>query len=137
MVDLAYWALLLLYVFLGVRVDQWTTIKILGFGSETPQAFLENPGGYALLRNALFLATAGSLIGASIPWLLGLGLLGAGWFATTWIGQALAFRSYRNIFAELAQNSETEEDRRFALDQGNKSNAELRDIVVKRSKGVA
>jgi hypothetical protein len=134
MFDIAFWALFAFYFLIGVRFDQWTTISILGFGSETPQAFLENPGGFQLLRTVLFLAAAASLLEAAMPWPIGLTILGVGWFGTTWLGQTLAFRSFRAICRDLAQHGESEEDRAFARSNSAKSNAQLREVLAARSK---
>ena len=131
MFDLLFVALLVLYLWFGAKVDEWTTISILGFKLETPQGFLEHSRAYSRIRSALFLLAIASVYGLQyFSWYIGVaGLFGA-WFATTWLGQRMAFNTYRRRWREGLKDADSESDRAFAEAESQKTNAELREHVL-------
>ena len=134
MVDALFVVLLFLYLVVGVKVDQWITMSVLGFKLETPLRFMTHPRVYDIVRIFLFGATAACLPWVGFPWYLGLAALALAWFATTWLGQRLAFNQFRAIFKDFAAEADTAEEQASALENSRKSNAELRDMVLLMSK---
>ena len=122
--------LLALYFVVGVKIDQWITCSLIGLRLETPLYFMTRPRIYDVVRMTIFAATTVSLAAVTFPWYFGLAALASAWFATTWIGQTLAFNSYRKVAKYLADTSETEEERATYLEDVKKSNAELRDMAM-------
>lgn len=134
MIDLFFLVFLSLYLVVGIKVDQWTTISLLGFKLQTPQLFLTNPRIYDVVRGLILAATAACLFGVTFAWYFGAGALLVAWFTTTWVGQRLAFNRFRAVCLEVAEHAETEEDRTSALESARKSNAELRDMAMLMNK---
>ena len=130
MIDLIFLVFLSLYLFVGINIDQWITISLLGFKLQTPEFFMTNPRTYDVVRGLILAATAACLFGVTFAWYFGAGALLVAWFTTTWIGQRLAFNTYRTVWLELAEHAETEDDRTSALEYARKSNTELRDMVM-------
>jgi hypothetical protein len=134
MTDIAFIVFLLLYLVVGIRVDQWITISLLGFKMATPLQFLKNPRVYDYARIAVFVVATATLLNVSFPWYFGAGALAAAWFITTWIGQRLAFNEYRRICQHLADTAETTDERSSALQSARKTNSELRDMAMMMNK---
>ena len=134
MMNAIFILLLALYFVVGVKIDQWITCSLIGLRLETPRLFMTRPRMYDAVRIAIFGAAAVSLAEVTFPWHFGLAALAAAWFATTWIGQTLAFNNYRKISKYLADTSETEEERATHLESAKKSNAELRDMAMLMNK---
>lgn len=130
MFDLFFLVFLSLYLVVGIKIDQWTTISLLGFKLQTPLLFLTNPRFYNLVQWLIFAATAACIFGATFAWYFGAGALLVAWFTTTWVGQRLAFNRFRAVCLEVADHAETEEDRASALESARKSNTELRDMAM-------
>ena len=138
MIDILFVALTVLYLWFGSKVDQWTTIALLGFKMEVPQALIDHPRAYHLIRSALLLAATACLFATQeIPWYVGAVMLGAAWFATTFIGQRRAFATYRSIWQEaVADPGSAPEEKRFGAAEANRSDAELRDRVMKANRSL-
>jgi hypothetical protein len=133
--DLLFFALLGVYLWFGSKVDEWITIAQLGFSLETPSGFLSNPRAYDIVRSALLVATFGSIYFATrLPWYGGIICTVAAWFATTALGQRRAFETYRHRCHEAVAETEDEAGRAFFTREAQKSNSELRDLVVKKMK---
>jgi hypothetical protein len=130
MAEAAFITLLMLYLVVGAKIDQWITISLLGFTTETPLKFHESPRLYDLVRIIILVAAATTLFGVSFPWYLGAAALGISWFATTWIGQTLAFNKFRQVCQDLADTADSAEERTSALAEARKSNSELRDMAT-------
>jgi hypothetical protein len=134
MIDLTFLVFLSLYLLVGIKIDQWITISLLGFKSETPELFMTNPRIYDVVRRLIFAATAACLLGVSFAWYFGAGALLVAWLTTTWIGSRLAFNTFRAVCLDVAEHAKTEEDRTSALESARKSNAELRDKAMLMNK---
>jgi hypothetical protein len=120
----------LVYFWFGSKVDQWVTISTLGFKLETPQRFLENPRIYDVIRSVLFLTACVCLLGTElIHWYMGAGILAAAWLATTWIGQRIAFSTYRQIWQEGVDEATTPEEKAPCVIEAKRSNSELRNRI--------
>lgn len=132
--DLIFLAVLSLYLVVGIKVDEWITISLLGFKSHTPPLFLTNPRLYDWVRGGLFAAAAACLFRVTFAWYLGVGALYAAWMLTTWGGQHLAFKTFRTIMREVLDRADTDSDRQSALEYLNKTDAELRDMAMKANK---
>lgn len=133
MIDIVFIALLLAYLAIGIKVDQWITISLLGFKSETPLIFLKSPHILVRVRIGVFIAAAATLWGITFPWYLGGGALAVAWFTTAPIGQRLAFNDFRRICQELAETAETVDEKSYALVSSRKTNPELREFALKMS----
>ncbi len=136
MINVFFLIFLSLYLVVGIKIDQWTTISLLGFKFQTPQLFMINPRIYNVVRWLIFVATVACIFGITFAWYFGAGALLIAWFATTWIGQRLAFNRFRAVCLEVAEHAETEENRTDALESARKSNAELRDMAILMNKYV-
>ena len=99
--------LVFLYAFVAIKVDQWQTISILGFKSETPELFLRSPRAFHTVRILLFLcALAASYLAKGLAGYISFVALAATWLGAFWIGRKLAFNSYRKIYREMIEYDE-------------------------------
>jgi len=138
-IEILFVGLTLLYLWFGSKVDQWETIGALGFKLEAPQGFLAHARVYHLIRIAVLLGAAACLLGMqAVPWYIGAAALCVAWFATTWIGQWMAFATYRRIWLEAAADPESTPQRKsFAESEANRSYAELVERVMQAHQRVA
>jgi hypothetical protein len=102
MSDVVLVVLIVMYAVVAISFDRWHTLWMLGFKSETPMLFFENPGIYRITRIVLFaLAVVASFFAKNIALHTGLGALAATWLSAFWLGRKLAFNRYREIHREL------------------------------------
>lgn len=93
--------LIAIYSFVAIKVDQWQTISMLGFKTETPQLFLQSPRLYHMVRIALFACAAvAAFFATGITRYISLAALAATWIGAFWLGRKLAFNTYRRIHRE-------------------------------------
>lgn len=93
-----------MYAGVAIKVDQWFIISTLGFKTETPQLFFENPGLYHRVRIVLFAGTVIALLFSNyIPLYVGFVFLVAIWLGAFWIGRKTAFNTYRRIYREMME----------------------------------
>ena len=124
---------LLLYGLLSAKVDEWITISVLGFRSETPRLFLESPKSYDIARSVLFIITLVSSFGmTSVPWYVGLATLVIVWLLAGSVGRKKAYSNYRNILREMIPLADTPEQRKQYEDGAVLSDRELMEIVRQR-----
>ena len=123
--------LTVLYTLVSVKVDEWITISALGFKSETPVMFLQNPRFYDVVRSALFLGAIAASFGmVVVPWYVGLIALAVVWLAAGSIGRKKAFSNYRQILQEMIASAETPDERASYEASSQKTDQELMDMVL-------
>ena len=71
MIVLIFLVFLSLYLFVGINIDQWITISLLGFKLQTPEFFMTNPRTYDVVRGLILAATAACLFGVTFAWYFG------------------------------------------------------------------
>jgi|TARA_B110000208_G_C11331926_1_gene270302 hypothetical protein len=121
---------IVVYVLVSVKVDEWITISALGFKSETPMRFIQNPRFYDVIRSSLFIgAVALSFITQDISWYVGLIVLAVVWLMAGSIGRKKAYSSYRRILREMMASAETTDDRVEYEAASEKTNEELAVMV--------
>jgi hypothetical protein len=114
----------------SVKIDGWITISALGFKSETPMMFIQNPKIYDFVRSILFLgALAVSFITPDMPWITGVITLVVVWLAAGSIGRKKAFSVYRRILREMMAAVDTDSDRVEYKEASQKTDQELADTV--------
>lgn len=97
-------ALLALYAFVAMKVEEWTTISLLGFKLKTPLLYLDHPGAYVLTRWTLFTVVAiASFNTQDLPWYAGIGALFLVAFSVDFIAHRRAFNSFRRVYRYLAE----------------------------------
>lgn len=122
--------LVLLYAIVSAKVDEWITISALGFKSETPMMFLQNPRIYDVVRSVLFLgATASSFGMKDLPWYVGLIALAVIWLVAGSIGRKKAFAKYRQVLREMIDFAETPEEKEEYEAASRKTDEELMNMV--------
>lgn len=110
--------LLLIYAIVAVKVEEWTTIFLLGFRIETPQGFLARPGIYIFLRRALFVsAILAAITTSAFPWYVGFLALVAIACIAILIGRKLAYNNFRRVHRFLAED-ETDPKELAAIEAG-------------------
>ena len=118
----------IIYILIAIKIDQWITISALCFKSETPVAFLRNPGIYNVVRSVILVAAASSALLLNIfPWYIGLLVLLIIWLGASWVGRRLAFERYRCIMSEMVNCAETEDEKLEYLKEARRSNQELQE----------
>ena len=55
MIDVIFIILIIIYLWLSIKVENWITIYYLGFKTETPVMFLRNPRVYDVARTLLII----------------------------------------------------------------------------------
>ncbi len=126
MINIAFIILSILYVIVAKKVDYWITISRLGFASECPQKFLEKENIYNFTSWGLFLAAIVSLFKVTwFPWWFGVIILAILWYLSGTIGKKTAFKKYREILRELAEEENNLEERDKIEQELNKSDSEL------------
>jgi hypothetical protein len=119
-----------LYALVSVKVDGWITISALGFKSETPMMFIQNPKIYDFVRSILFLgALAISFVTPNMSWITGVISLAVVWLAAGSIGRKKAFAVYRRILREMMAAADTDSDRVEYKEASQKTDHELADMV--------
>lgn len=119
-----------LYAIVSAKVDEWITISALGFKSETPMMFLQNPRIYDVVRSILFLGAAASCFGMeAIPWYAGLIALAIIWLIAGSIGRKKAYAKYRQVLREMIEFAETPEEKEEYEAASRKTDEELMDMV--------
>lgn len=97
-------ALAVTYAEVAIKVDEWSTLSILGRKSETPQLFMSNEIRYHRARIFLLIAAVIALFFThTTSWYVGMAGLAAAWFTTPWIGRNLAFAHIRRIGREMVE----------------------------------
>ena len=130
MVEFMLFVLTFLYLVVSAKVDEWITISALGFKSATPLLFLQKPKVYDFVRSVLFLlAVATCFFMTSIPWYVGLIILGVVWLWAGSIGRRKAFKSYRLILLQMVETAETPEQKAEYEEMLKKSDQELLDMA--------
>ena len=130
MFELIFIVFTVLYALVSVKVDGWITISALGFKSETPMMFIQNPKIYDFVRSILFLgALAISFVTPDMPWITGVIILVVVWLAAGWIGRKKAFAVYRRILREMMAAADTDSDRVEYKEASQKTDQELADMV--------
>jgi hypothetical protein len=110
--DLLFVALVMFYVIVAMKIDEWSALVALGFESETPQGFTDLPWIYALMRSGIFLiAMLLLLVTVYIPWQLGLAALAVAWIVSDRLGRRKAFNNVREICRETIAYAENDEER--------------------------
>lgn len=108
MADTLFLVFAVMYAVVAIKVDQWQTISMLGFKSETPQMFLQSPRIYHQTRVALFTgAVVASYFATTIPWYIALGIVAATWFGGFWLGRKFAFNTFRQVHRDLISYEES------------------------------
>ena len=129
--DIIFFLLVSLYSFIATKIIVWRTLSILGFESESPVMYLQNPLRYEAFRSALFLlAIASYFFTASVPGYIALPLLAASWYMSVRIGKRWAFSRYRSIIKEMIVFAEDDDERQRYREEIKKSNKELIDQVI-------
>ena len=122
--------LALLYAVVSIKVDEWITISALGFKTETPMMFLQNPKLYEVVRSVLFLGAVVSCFGMkALSWYVGLIALAVIWLTAGSIGRKKAFARYRQVLKEMVEFAETPEEKEKYDTASRKTNEELMDMV--------
>ena len=130
MFELIFIVFTVLYALVSVKVDGWITISALGFKSETPMTFIQNPKIYDFVRSILFLgALAISFVTPDMPWIAGVIVLVVVWLAAGSIGRKKAFSVYRRILREMMAGADTDSDRVEYKEASQKTDQELADMV--------
>jgi hypothetical protein len=130
--DALFLVLAILYFAASIQIDNWTTISILGFRSETPLFFIQKPGFYNFIRSAVFLGAAATLfIVSALPWYMGAGFLAFLWFYAGTLGRKKAFAKYREIMGEMLEFAETDEEKSQYIVELQKTDQELMDETLK------
>ena len=130
MFELIFIVFTVLYALVSVKVDGWITISALGFKSETPMMFIQNPKIYDFVRSILFLgALAISFVTPDMPWITGVIILVVVWLAAGSIGRKKAFSVYRRILREMMAAADTDSDRVEYKEASQKTDQELADMV--------
>jgi hypothetical protein len=139
MMDILLMLALLVFLFLNVKIEFWATISNLGFQSETPLIFMNNPKKYISFQYIfLFILIAMSFESEMIPWyILMLLCLAIVWLGN-FIGKKLAFNKYRAIIKEMALYSNDIEEKNKLLEELKKStNKELQEqLNFKKNFGI-
>jgi|TARA_B110000902_G_C13818576_1_gene402735 hypothetical protein len=130
MYEFAFLVITVGYGRISVLVDTWLTISALGFKSETPLMFLQNPRFFGFMRSVLFVGAIALSFGfTKIPWYFGLIVLVVIWLIAGSIGRKEAYSSYRRILKEMMETAETAEERAEYEAASVKTNEELADMV--------
>ena len=120
----------ILYALVSVKIDGWITISALGFKSETPMMFIENPMIYDVVRSILFLrALAISFMTPDMPWVIAVIILVIVWLAAGSIGRKKAFSVYRRILRDMTSAADTDSDRAGYKEYSQKTDQELAEMV--------
>jgi hypothetical protein len=130
MYEIAFLIISVLYARIAVQVDTWITISALGFKSETPLMFLQNPRFFDFVKSILFLGAIALSFGfTEIQWYFGLIILVVIWLIAGSIGRKRAYSLYRQILKEMMETAETAEQRAEYEAASKKTNEELADMV--------
>lgn len=135
MIDVIFIILILIYLWLSIKVENWITIYYLGFKTETPVMFLRNPRVYDVARTLLIiLFLVLSFYTVFFPWFLCLLIIAIVWALSGKIGRGHAFNKYREILAELAKDEEDEVQRNEYIEATKKTNDVLQEKVTSAMK---
>ncbi|MCH7772305.1 MAG: hypothetical protein IIA49_15045 [Bacteroidetes bacterium] len=135
MIDLAFITIILIYLWISIKVENWITIFYLGFKTETPLLFLKYPQIYDIARIVLILLSLFLAFYSNyLPFLLCLFITALVWVLSGKIGRANAFNKYREISLELAEDESDESQKAEYLIESKRSNNELQDFVTIRMK---
>ena len=130
MYEFAFLVITVGYGRISVLVDSWLTISALGFKSETPLMFLQNPRFFGFMRSVLFVGAIALSFGfTNIPWYFGLIVLVVIWLIAGSLGRKKAYSLYRRILKEMMETAETDEERAEYEAASVKTNEELADMV--------
>jgi hypothetical protein len=130
MYEFAFLVITVGYGRISVLIDTWVTISALGFKSETPLIFLQNPRFFGFMRSVLFLGAIALSFGfTEVQWYFGLIVLFVIWLIAGSIGRKKAYSLYRHILKEMMDTAESAEERAEYKAASVKTNEELADMV--------
>lgn len=130
MIEFFFISLVVSYVLVSSKVDEWITISALGVKSETPLMFLKKPRFYDVVRSALFIVAAILVFAMEdIPWFMAAVVLAGAWLAAGWRGRKKAFSKYRHILRDMAQRAETPQEKTQYEAESKKDDQQLMSIV--------
>jgi hypothetical protein len=128
MFDVIFFLLVLIYIVVSIKADEWITISALGFKIETPEMFLKHPRAYDVLRSALFLCAIATFFAMSTRYVGGVTLV-LSWLGSGWIGRRKAFNNYRRILREMMNTAEDAQEKDEYEAESKKTDQELMDRV--------
>jgi hypothetical protein len=119
----------LLHYVLSTKLGYWTTISALGFKTEVPLAFMQNPGAYRFLNIVLGIAVTVSPFFGGLAIYTGLVTWIIIWLISGISGRNNAYNKYRQIMTEMISTAVSDEDKNSMQKAANKSNKELAEDV--------
>lgn len=111
----------------GIKVNQWERISLLGFPLETPSAFIRNSAIYHCVFNILFIVSIISFIISidEVGLLIGLMILIFVFIGSAGIGHKLACKIYRREIGDIIIHSSDENEKDELKKALNKTDGEL------------
>ena len=128
MFDVIFFLLVLLYIVVSIKVEEWITISAIGFKIETPEMFLKHPRAYDVVRSALFIGAIAAFFAMYTRYVGGI-TLAVAWLGAGWIGRKKAFNNYRRILREMMDTAENDQERAEYEAASKKTDEELMNIV--------
>lgn len=130
--NILFWIICGLYFLVATKVDEWITISVLGFETETPQRFLEKPYLYKGVSTTLFFVLIVLLFFIDFK-VIGGALIILFWFFSGYIGHHRAYYVYRKVIKEMIEYTEDENKKNELREALSKDDSALLDKILERT----
>lgn len=124
----------LLYFLLSSKIDYWTTLAILGFRSESPQAYIDRPSGYNLINILLGILVVALPFFGGVEIYFGVIVWLIVWLASGRVGRNKAYSKYRQIMLEMIDLADHEDEKKQYRSLADKTNEQMAELVKKNIK---